>query len=426
MSRSPGKRVNRREFLRGTAATAATLVAAPTIITSSALGANGRPPASERIVMGNIGYGGRASGVLDVFMAQPDVQVVGVCDVKQQRRELGKKAVDNKYGNRDCQAYLDLFEILARDDIDAMLVATGDYWHSLAACLTARAGKDMYCEKPLSVVIAESRAVADTMRRFGRVFQCGTQRRSVDQFVFAMDLARRGLLGELKTLYAETAPAWLEPYETRLPAEPEPAREEFWWDRWLGPALWRPYNHQYASRGFWSGHWDFSGGSITEWGSHTVDLCQFANDADDTSPVEYWQEGPDVHAHYANGIKLVLTQPIGQGSCGVRFEGTEGWVEVDDSGHLEVHPKSLRPRRGLGKGYPVDNHVRNFLDCVKTRQQTVADAEGAHRSITACHAANICKRLGRPLRWDPAKEEFIGDDQANRMRTRAYRQPWRL
>jgi len=426
MSLVKGKRMNRRQFLRRTAATVGGVIAAPTIITTSALGAGGRPPASERIVVGNIGYGGRASHDLGVFLRQPDVQVVGICDLKRPRRELGKKAVDKTYGNKDCKTYMDMYEILAREDIDAMLVATGDYWHSQAACVTARAGKDMYCEKPLSVVISESRAVSDTMKRFGRIFQCGTQRRSVDQFVFAMDIARRGLLGELKTVYAEKAPWWRVPYETRLPAEPEPPKEEFWWDRWLGSALWRPYNKTYASRSFWGGHWDFAGGSITEWGSHTADLCQYAVDADDTSPVEYWQEGKDFHCRYENGIKLILTEPIGQGSCGVRFEGTEGWIEVDDSGRVAVEPKSLRPTRGLGRGYPVDNHVRNFLDCVKTRQQPVAPAEGAHRSITACHAANICMRLGRPLKWDPIKEEFIGDEEANRLRTRAYREPWQV
>jgi len=419
--------MNRRQFLRRTAVTVGGLMAAPTIITTSALGAGAvRVAASERIVVGCLGYGGRAGHVLNVFLGQPDVQVVGICDVKRPRRELGKKTVDKKYGNQDCKTYLDMYEILAREDIDAMLVATGDYWHSPAACITARAGKDMYCEKPLSVSISESRAVSDTMKRFGRIFQCGTQRRSVDQFVFAMDIARRGLLGEMKAVYAEKAPWWREPYETRLPAEPEPPKEEFWWDRWLGAALWRPYNKTYASRSFWGGHWDFAGGSITEWGSHTVDLCQYAVDADDTSPVEYWQEGKDIHARYANGVKLILTEPIGRGSCGVRFEGTEGWIEVDDSGRVAVEPKSLRPTHGLGRGYPVDNHVRNFLDCVKTRQQPVAPAEGAHRSITACHAANICFRLGRPVKWDPIKEEFIGDEEANRLRTRAYREPWRV
>jgi len=426
MKRVKGKGLSRRAFLRGAAAATGGLLACPTIITSTALGGQGRPAASERIVMGTIGYGGRAGYVMGALMVQPDVQMVALCDVKRNRREAGKAAMDKKYGNTDSKTYLEMFDLLGRSDIDACLIATGDSWHSLAACLTAKAGKDMYCEKPMSVVVAEGRAVAETMRRYGRIFQCGTQRRSLDHFRFATDLVQRGMLGELRDIYAEKAPWWMETYETRLPAEPEPPREEFDWNRWLGPAMWRPYNKKYATRGFWGGHLDFAGGSYTEWGSHTVDLCQWAAQKDHTSPVDYEPVGSDVVARYADGLKLHITQPIGKGSCGVRYEGTEGWVQVDDSGTIDVYPESLRAAWRLGKGYPVDNHVRNFLDCIKTRQQPVAPAEGAHHSITACHVANICRRLGRPVKWDPDKEVFIGDDEANRFVSRAYRQPWRL
>jgi len=426
MKRVQGKRLSRRAFLRGAAAATGGLVAWPTIITSTALGNQGRAAASERIVMGTIGYGGRASYVMGALMGQPEVQMVAVCDVKAPRRKAGKAAIDKKYGNTDSKSYIDLFELLARSDIDAVLIATGDFWHSLAACLTAKAGKDMYCEKPMSVVVSEGRSLAETMRRYARIFQCGTQRRSLDHFRFATNLVQRGMLGELRDVYAEKAPWWMETYETRLPAEPEPPREEFDWDRWLGPAAWRPYHSKYASRSFWGGHLDFAGGSYTEWGSHTVDLCQWATQMDHTSPTEYEPVGTDVVARYASGLKLHITEPIGKGSCGVRYEGTEGWVQVDDSGHIEVHPESLRSAWRLGKGYPVDNHVRNFLDCVKSRQQPVSTAGAAHHSITACHVANICRRLGRPLKWDPDKEVFIGDEEANRFVSRAYRQPWRL
>jgi len=418
--------LSRRDVLRCGAAAAGGLVAAPVIITSSALGAPGHAPASDRIVMGTIGYGGRASYVMGALMTQPDVQMVAVCDVKQNRRKAGKAAIDKKYGNTDSKAYIDLLELLARSDIDAVLIATGDNWHSLAACLAARAGKDIYCEKPMSVTIAEGRQLAETIRRYATVFQCGTQRRSLDHFKFATNLVQRGLLGEIRDVYAEKAPWWIETYQTRLPAEPEPPREVFDWDRWLGPAAWRPYNKKYPTRSFWGGDLDFAGGSYTEWGSHTVDLCQWATGMDHTSPVEYEPVGSDVVATYANGMKLHITQPIGKGSCGVRYEGTEGWVQVDDSGHIEVYPESLRATWRLGKGYPVDNHVRNFLDCVKTRQQPVSTADAAHHSITACHVANICRRLGRPVKWNPQKELFIDDEEANRFVLRAYRQPWRL
>lgn len=416
----------RRQFMKGAAAAAAGVVAAPTVITSAALGAAERAPASERITMGVIGLGGRGMDVMNAFLSQSDTQVVAVCDVMSQRRTAGQAKVNAHYGNQDCATYVDFLELLDRKDIDAVLIATGDNWHSGVSIMAARAGKDMYCEKPMSVAITESRAVSDTMRRLGRIYQCGTQRRSVGHFIFAANLARSGKLGRLKELQAEQAGAFQVGYDTILPAEPEPPREEFDWDRWLGPAQWRPYNAKYPTRGFWSGHWDFSGASITEWGSHTVDLCQWANQTDDTGPVEYWQEGDRFLARYENGVKLVIRTGLRFGSCPVRFEGDEGYVEVGDSGEMEVYPKSLLGERKFLGGYPPDDHVRAFLDCMKTRQECIANAEVAHRSITVCHVANICKRLGRPIKWNPAKEECIDDPEANRMRSRAYREPWYL
>lgn len=415
----------RRQFLKGTA-TAAGLAVFPNVITSGALGAEDRAAASERITVGVVGLGGRGCDVMRAFLSQSDVQVVAVCDVFRDRRQNGQKQVNDHYGSEDCAAYIDFLELLARPDIDALLIATGDNWHSGVSMMAARAGKDMYCEKPMSVALTESRAVAETMRKLGRIYQCGTQRRSVGHFIFAANLARSGKLGQLKELQAEEAGAFLVPYDTILPAEPEPPQEEFDWNRWLGPAAWRPYNKQYATRGFWSGHWDFSGGSINEWGSHTVDLCQWANNTDDTGPVEFWREGERFMAKYANGVKLVIRRGLRFGSCPVRFEGEDGFVEVGDSGEMEVQPASLLGERRFLGGYPPDDHVRAFLDCVKSRQQPIANADVAHRSISVCHVANICKRLDRPIKWDPVKEECIGDEEANRLRSRAYREPWYL
>ena len=415
--------LNRREFLRRSL-TGAAVLSTPWIIPSSALGADGRVAPSERIVMGAIGLGGRGRYDLQTFLNNPDVQVVAVCDVWRPRREQGKRIVDRKYGNQDCKTYRDLRELLARPDIDAVLIATGDNWHSMASILAARAGKDIYCEKPLSVTIAESRAVVEAMRAHGRIFQCGTQRRSIPRFRFAVELARSGALGELKELHAEKAPMRVEYYRKVLPPEPEPPKEEFDWDMWLGPAAWRPYNHLYPTRGFWAAHLDFSGGAITEWGSHTADLCQWAADADDTGPVEFEPWNGTVVAHYANGIKLVFVK--GKWPLHVKFIGTKGSVYVDDDGNLVTDPPSLRAQRKFGKGYPANNHIRNFLDCVKTRRRPTSPAEVVHRSITVCHCANICRLLGRPLRWDPQKEEFVGDEEANRMRRRAMRVPWQL
>lgn len=423
MNRHQGNRHwTRRQFIQA----AAGIVALPNVITTAALGAENRAPASERIVMGVIGAGGRGRDVMKAFMAQPDVQVVAVCDVIGQRRKATQEQVNKEYGTQDCVAYIDMLELLARPDIDAVLIATGDNWHSGASIMAARAGKDIYCEKPMSVAINESRAVADTMRRLGRIYQCGTQRRTVGHFIFAVNLARSGKLGRLKELHAEEAGGLQKGYETILPEQPEPPREEFDWNRWLGPAQWRPFNKEYHTRGFWSAHWDFSGASITEWGSHTVDLCQWANNTDDTGPVEFWREGDRFLGRYANGAKLVIRTGLRFGSCPVRFEGEEGFVETGDSGEMEVQPKSLLGDRRFLGGYPPDDHARAFLDCVKTRQQPVSNADVAHRSISACHVANICKRLDRPIKWDPVKEACIDDEEANRLRSRAYREPWYL
>jgi len=420
--RAEKKHWTRRQFIKNTAITAAGIITAPNIIAA----ASERTPANERIGIGVIGLGGRGREVMNVFLAQPDTQVLAVCDVIRERREAGRDQVNQKYGNSDCAAYIDFLEMLDRPDIDALFIATGDNWHSGVSIMAARAGKDMYCEKPMSVAITESRAVAETMRRLGRIYQCGTQRRSIAHFRFAVDLARSGKLGRLTELHAEEAGGMQKLYDTLLPAEPEPAREEFDWNRWLGPAPWRPYNKEYPTRGFWSAHVDFSGGSITEWGSHTVDLCQWANDSDDTGPLEFWREGDRFLGRYANGAKLVIRTGLRFGSCPVRFEGEEGWVETGDSGQMEASPASLLEDRRFQGGYPPDNHVRAFLDCVKTRQQPISNADVAHRSISACHVANICKRLGRPVKWDPIKEECPGDEEANRLRSRAYREPWYL
>ena len=415
-------KITRRAFLGG--ATAA--LAAPYVITSTALGGEGRPAASQRITMGTVGLGGRGNDDMGNLLSNADVQMVAVCDVVRKKRDAGKGKVDSKYGTKDCKTYRDLRELLARDDIDAVLIATGDNWHTLAAILAAKAGKDMYCEKPMSVTLAEGRALCDAMDRYGVVFQCGTQRRSVPRFAFAVELARSGKLGELKTVYAEKEPPeWFKfhPYAT-LPAEPEPPKEEIDWDTWLGPAAWRPYNAKYMSRGFWMAHLDFSGGMITEWGSHTADLCQWANDADDTTPVEFELAEGTVVARYANGVKLVFEK--GKWPLHVRFEGSEGSVYVDDGGTIEAKPASLLADHKFGKGYPQANHVRNFLDCVKTRRQPIAPAEGAHRANSTCQIANICQELGRKLTFDPANERFVDDPMADRKLARAIRDPWRL
>ncbi|MDW8309965.1 MAG: Gfo/Idh/MocA family oxidoreductase, partial [Verrucomicrobiales bacterium] len=404
------------------------LIALPTFIPARALGRNGHVAPSERIVMGGIGIGSRGRYVLGAFLPEPGVQFVAIADPRRDNGETAKKKVDEHYGNKDCVLYRDLRELLARPDIDAVLIATGPNWHAQASILAANAGKDVYCEKPCTKTIAESLALAETFRRTGRIFQAGTQRRSLPNFAYAVELARRGKLGKLQTLHAKPwgmkteSSGWLEP-------DPAPSRDEVDWELYLGPAPWRPFNKTLLRGGEFEKGGGLVGGGVLEWGSHCVDLCQWANDADHTAAVEYWPEGDQVHARYANGVKLVVRDEgwLPLGSCPVRFEGDAGWVETGDNGELEASPKDLiagpRPRIS---GYPANFHVRDFLACVRSRGQPRANAQVACWSHITCHALNIALFLKRRVRFDPVTCEFIGDPEANRLRSEALREPWRV
>lgn len=430
--------VSRRRFLRN-AARASAAVVAPLVVPASVLGRGGIAPPSDRVTVAGLGIGSRGARVLQSFLIQPDVQFLAICDVRKERREAIKKIADEKYGNRDCAMYGDQDELLARKDIDAVLIATGDRWHALLSILTAKSGKDVFCEKPCSMTIAESRALADTFQRLGRVYQAGTQRRNGRNFEYAVELARSGKLGKLQTLHAEAGPGDRWPPATRhdwLPAEPEPPKEVCDWDRWLGPSPWRPYNSRYV-QGQWRGYFDFHGGGILEWGSHTVDLCQWVADVDETAPIEYEPRGTggdtpySIHCRYANGLRLVLRDKgfLGLGTCHIRWEGDAGWVETADTGKIEVS-ENLRGERlhvpPEEAREATTRHVRDFVDCVKSRKKPRSNALSAGQAHIACHAAYIAFQLGRPLKFDPATDAFVGDDQANRMRSRAMREPWRL
>ncbi|HOB99310.1 MAG TPA: Gfo/Idh/MocA family oxidoreductase [Verrucomicrobiota bacterium] len=417
--------MNRRRFLKRTFPVGAMLLA-PQIVAPSVLGKGGGVAPSERVVLGGIGIGGRGSYVLGCFLQEPDVRFVAIAEVKAQRRQAVKQMADTRYGNTDCATYRDLRELLARSDIDAVLIATGPNWHAAASMLAARAGKDVYCEKPCAKTIMDSLALADTFRRTGRVFQAGTQRRSLPNFAYAVDLARRGRLGKLKTVHAH--PAGLETKMSGwLPAETEPPKEEVDWDLYLGPAAWRPFNRRLLDGFNFEKGGGMVGGGCLEWGSHCVDLCQWANDADDTAPIEYERKGDRLHARYANGVELVVRNDgwLPLGSCPVRFEGETGWVETGDNGDLVASDDALLAGKGVRiSGYPADFHVRNFLDCVKTRGQPRANADVACWSHITCNAANIALFLDRKVQYDPKKNEFINDEEANRLRGEAWREPW--
>lgn len=436
MKRVKEKHLSRRRFLRGAAAAAVGGLAAPYIIPAAALGRGGKVAASERIVLGGVGIGNRGSNDLRWMMPEKDVQFVAVCDPQRKRAESVKKMVDTRYGNKDCVIYHNTPEFLAeRTDIDALLVATGDRWHALASIMAMRAGKDVYSEKPSSMTIAEGQAVVETARRYRRIYQTGTQRLSEGNFTFCNEMVRTGRLGKVHTVRAHIAP-WdaAEMRHDWLPAEPLPPREEVDWDQWLGPCPWRPYNSAYV-RGGWRGHYDFHTSCIGEWGAHTFAQCQVGIGAPDTSGIEYKyvknKTGDGMVVRFANGIKMILQLGGWRGSCGVKYEGAEGWVAAAD-GYSKPDvssPAMLDDFRKLVRDYQARtqrpmSHVRDFLDCVKSRRQTVSNAVMMHRSMTTVHAANICMWLKRDMRYDSVKEEFINDPEANRLCSRAMREPW--
>ncbi len=429
----------RRGFLK-TVAGAGTALAFPTIIPATALGRGGAVAPSERIVLGGIGLGARGTSDLKWMLSQPDVQFVAICDVRKSRRQAIKQLADAQYGNTDCTMHRDLHAFLVeRSDLDAVLIATGDRWHAAASMLAMQTGKDVYCEKPSAMTIAEGRAVVETARRHGRVYQTGTQRLSEPHHVYAIESALSGRLGAVHTAYAHIAP-WDAAVMRHdwLPAQPEPARDEVDWDAWLGPCPWRPYNAAYVSGG-WRGHYDFHTSCIGEWGAHTFAQAQAGLGAGETAGVEYGyvpnESGDGMVVRFANGTRMVLSRgdQYWHGSCGMRFDGEAGWLAAAD-GYAKTEasaPGLLKDYRKVLAAYTARtgralNHPRNFFDCVKSRQRTVANPEVMHAAMTTVHAANICMWLKRDLRFNPVREEFIGDEEANRLRRRAAREPWSI
>ena len=440
-AKGAGASSNRRQFLKRTLACGGAL-AFPSVIPASALGRDGAVAPSGRIVMGAIGVGGRGGSDVRWMLGEQDVQFVAVCDVHRGRREKAKADVDGRYGNTDCAAYRDFRDLLAaRTDIDAMLIATGDRWHARAAILSMKAGKDVYCEKPGALTIAEGQALVQAEQRYRRIFQTGAQRLSESNYIFAGELLRQGRLGKIHTVRAHLGylPAWPR-VNAVLPAEPEPSKDDMDWDLWLGPAPRRPYNQAFTRPWpvpGWYTQYDFAGG-IPQWGSHTICQCQMDLGLADTSAVEYeypekGMAGGRMTVRFANGVQLIAQVDGWRGSCGIRYEGTEGWVATADgyerpdvsAPHLFGDYKKLvkeytdRTRRPL-------NHVRDFLECVKTRRPAVAHASVAHRTMTTNLAMDLCLDLKRNLKWDPVKEEFLGDPEANSLRSRVARDPWSL
>jgi predicted dehydrogenase len=433
------KRINRRRFLKSALAAAAGAAAAPCFVPSSALGKGLVPAASERITMGLIGTGGRGGALLYNFIGLSDARIVAVCDVKQPAREAARARVNKTYADEGCAAYVDFREMLARDDIDAVAVASPDHWHVAHALHAVRAGKDVYVEKPLGLSVEQGKRLRQAVHRYGRVMQFGTQERSAYSTRFACELVLNGRIGKVSRVLVGSR------YSVASPNYPPmPVPDGLDYDLWLGPAPWAPYTANRVVNSWWFHISDYALGFLAGCGIHTIDMAQWGNGTQLTGPTAVEGSGVfpadglcdcatawNVDLTFANGVTMNFTD--GQKNpLGVRFEGTDGWVFVKErhlGGTVDAYPKLLL-RETFGPDeihLPVsNNHQQNFLDCVKTRATPVAPVDSAVRSDTLCQLSDIAMRLGRKLKWDPEKEDFVGDDGASRRLSRAMREPWRL
>ncbi len=427
--------MNRRQFIKNIFGAAVT---APYFIPAAALGRNGAVAPSNRVTLGCIGVGGMGTGNMNGFLTKPNAQVLAVCDVDTAHRNNARDLVNKAYGNSDCAVYNDFRDVLARRDIDAVMIATPDHWHGIIAVAAARARKDIYGEKPLACTISEGRAIVDAVQRYGVIWQTGSWQRSQQHFRFGCELVRNGRIGQVHTVRVGL------PYGNSIQnrgTQPGPAPAGFDYEMWLGPAPWRPYN---PSRCHWNFRWisDYSGGQLTDWAGHHCDIANWGMNTEASAPIAI--EGRAIfppaedglfdtpesyyfECKYAEGFTMIVAdqkqQPKGMGA---QFFGTEGWVYVDRSG-IDAHPKSLL-KSVIGPNeihlYESTDHIGNFLDCVASRAQTITPANVAHHAILIGHLGNIAMRLGRPLQWNPTAERFVNDLEADRWLSRPMRGSW--
>ncbi len=428
-------RLNRRNFLR---AGAAALVG-PAIIPSSALGADGFTAPSERLTIGLIGVGKQMRGHHGAMLRRNDMQIVALCDVESVRleKELARnnEAYAEKYSKGTytaCKTFNDFREVCSREDIDAVMIATPDHWHAITAIEAIKHGKDVYCEKPLTLSIHEGQVMRDMTRKYGRVFQTGSQQRSEAGFRVACELVRNGRIGRVHTVHVNVAGP---PKECYLPAEATPAGLD--WDFWLGPAPYRTYNSDiapgldYDGWPNWRAYRDYSGGGMTDWGAHHFDIAQWGLGMDDSGPVDIYppSDGGFERLTYLYGNGVVMMHGGGEPErAGVVFIGTDGKVMVN-RGYLETDPPGLKDealRPGDTALEVSPGHQDNWLECIRTRRRPICDVSIGHRSATVCHLGNIAYWLKRPLKWDPVAERFVNDEEANRLLMRPMRSPWSL
>ncbi len=422
-------RLNRRQFFKTTAAA----VTFPYVIHASALGQGGATAPSDRITLGFIACGKQSKHLMRSFLNSAGTQVVAACDVDTLKLARGKGIVEDHYTGKTgrdytCDTYGDFRDLLSRDDIDAVVISTPDHWHAVTVIQSAEAGKDIYCEKPLSQTISESRAMVNAVRRYGRVFQTGSMQRSDWHFRLGCELVRSGYIGDLQHV---TVGVGGPPGEDKL--APMPVPDYLDWEMWVGPAMWRPYHSELSPHISWDGfpHWRYhsyyGGGGMTDWGAHHFDIAQWGMGMDESGPMEIIPpNGKDVKVltyKYANGVTMTRDE-----ANGVLFTGTKGKVETN-RGHLKTWPDELKNTKLKPNDvhlYESNNHYADWLDAIRKRSKPICDIETGCRSVTVCHLGNIAHTLQRPLRWDPEKEVFVGDADANRLLWRPYRQPWHL
>jgi predicted dehydrogenase len=430
-----GRHLTRRTFLQRSLAAASGAWAAPYLLTSGALAAAGRPGANDRIGLGFIGIGNMGGGHLGGLVGSGDFQILAISDVKAAVAQAGKAMVEQRYASDPARGsfrgekytgvalYNDFRELLARDDIDAVVIASPDHWHATMAVLAMRAGKDVYCEKPLCLTIREGRQMVDAARRYSRVFQTGSQQRSEGNFRFACELVRNGYIGEVKEVHVGVGgPS----SDKQFP--PEPVPEGVDWDRWLGPSPWHPYNSERIS-GNYGGGWrqvrDTSGGMMTDWGAHHFDIAQWGLGRDESGPVEVIPpnraERQTLTYRYDNGITMYHG-----GANGILFTGTAGKVEVN-RGYLKTWPDSLKSVQLKPADvhlYNSPGHHQDWINCIRNRRRPICDVAIGFSTITVCHLGNIAWWLGQSFHWDPKAEQITDNPEAARWLDRPKREPW--
>ena len=421
--------LNRRNLLKAGAAVAA----APMIVPSSVFGADAP---SNRIGLGMIGMGKMMGGHLKGMLNRSDAQVLAVCDVDRNKCEAAQKRSNETYAQKTgggsyngCDAYNEYEEIIARDDIDAVFVVTPDHWHALCSLAAIKAGKDVYCQKPMTLTIREGRLMSDACKQYGTVFQVGSQQRSEWAFRQACEIVRNGWIGKVHTVYARLGTF---PSPMTLPEQPIPETLDY--DRWLGPSPWAPFHPERVKGqygGGWRRFWEYGSRKNGDWGAHHFDIIQWALGMDDSGPVRFepkgW-DGGEYQTHiYADGTRVLRDHPT-DGNM-IQFIGDEGQVSVSRGGKIKTTPASLSTRPRLSgdiRLYESKHHESNWLECIRTRGKTICDAEVGHRTATVCHLSAIAERLRRPLNWDPATESIIGDPAAERWYDRPRRAPYIL